>query len=499
MGNLTIEYRRRIAKLLSGKAIVAPKGTNHIDDEWSENTIYKGEIAINLGTGEIVSSDGETIIQGNKGESVTNGLQLYPVPGANNGANPLWIAISSGKGTINGKTYWHTSVVESSADRNNPGDFKFEENKGTSKKYWLVYGRPANKEDDPNEEIYDGTLQQYKMKFFTFAVDSFNKVFEDDLEKYNNTKYSLEDSLFLGVVYMPDDYTVDSYNELRPWSVSINNEFAEFSLNHSSNVDMNQVTPGALVDSIRKSLIEYEPDASQQRRCMVLIEGQTFKSGSNLYYVNETHYCDDIETSLDEGKITQLTGAGEGGTTTDIHSSLKNLSYDKSGHTGFQRQTMVSTSGPETCSFIPKAGDFWINIDNDNTIRAGFVYVPGKGWVEFINCTRDSKDNKNLSVDEISTITFTNKQADTFIAMSVNGIMANYPDDYHFELDGTRVEFEKIDSTSQYQTVWTGDFDLNEDDQISFYYIESAPVVIDTTDWNVLDGGSSTEALFMEK
>lgn len=487
-GNLTTEYRRRISKIVDGKPVVADNGTNHIDDSWTENTIYKGEIAVDLDSGKIYTSDGTTSVELNKKNTTVGGLQLMPVTGATTYSNPLWIEITSGTAVLNGKTYWHTSVKDKDSSITT-GDFVFEPNTANNSKYWLVYAKPYETTNKNYE--YDDETQTSNLDFFAFSVDSEDELYLDDYSSY--TTEDLDSSIFLGVVWMPAKYNSKSKNKLRPWSVSVSQEGLEYSLIDAITSDKEEVTPSALMKEIKSGLASYTP-GNTPRECLCLVKGQVFLYGASLCLVLETHYCDDIDTSIEEGKIVKL-GEGGGSVGSSIHSDLSGLAYGLTGHEGtFQRKTTVSTSSPTSYSNISN-GDFWITLEENGSVNAGYVYADGK-WVEFITTVRDSLNNKDLTIDDMESVVFTNKQANTYIGLSVNGIMCRYGEDYTFMLDGEEVEMEDVDNTSSYSVNLTTEYEIEDDDVISFYYLESEPLVIDMTDWNVLDGGSSTKAIW---
>lgn len=501
MSNLTTEYRRRIEKLIDGKPTIAQKGTNHIDDNWSNETIYKGEIAIDINKGKAYTSDGSTSIEVNKRNTLQYGLQLIPVPGAANDANGLWACITTGKATINGKSYWHTSVVDADATRDIQGDISFSKNTSQSPIYYLVYGKAGKtycEKHTSENEMYDN-FQQYNLDFFAFSIGSqVNDLYSEEkiAAAAENAGYSLDDAIFIGIVWMPENYDGRGVNRIRPWNAGVSESGINYSFIKGSVTDALETSPGQLIDDIKAALATYTP-SSNIRENKILIEGQVFTSGTSMYLVKKTHYCSSITESLDNEWIVMFGGqSGEG---VSQHSSLGGLEYGITGHEGsFQRKTQISTAAPPSGKYdaYTAGGDMWIKIKEDGVVEAGWIYIEGKGWVEFLHCTKETTNYKNIRKDDLQGLVFTNKQADTFIQMTVNGLVANYDTDYYFKKDGAKVEFEDIDNVSNYDIIWTGDYDLDDNDIISLSYIESAPIVIDTTDWNVLDGGSSTKGMW---
>ena len=498
MGNLTTEYRRRIAKLLKKRAEIARKGTNHIDDNWGEDTIYKGEIAVHLDGGKLYTSDGSTAVKLNAPNAIRNGLQLMPID-SNNG-NACWIKISSGRALINGKTYWHESVADKPGSIA-MGDFCFAENSSQSPIYYLVYARPF-KSTDSNyyDYAYDDETQTANMNFFAISVKS-----EDDLYRDNYDDLLGDDKdncIFLGSVLVPGNYTSGSENKLRPWSVSTCSAGRKYNFIDDIVEDGEEVSPSELMWKIKSGMANYSP-SDDPREHLYLVEGQVFTSGAAMYIVLETHYCESIDKSLEDEKIVIVGGGGGGTGSTTNHAELTNLDYKSSGHRGFQKRTTVSALAPSQYNFgasNPEQGDFYIKVQSDGTVDAGFVYVTEGSsgrWVEFINCTKDSLNLKDLGMNDLTSVTFIDKQDGTYIGMSVNGQMCSYKHDYKFFKDNVEVEMKEVDNDSEYEVKWvSNDFDLDENDLISFYYLESAPIIIDTTEWNVLEGGSSTNGMW---
>ena len=499
MSNLTTEYRRRISKLLTGKAEVAQRGTNHIDDKWSENTIYKGELAVNLNTGKLYSSDGDTAIELNKRKTIIDGLQLYPVPGAESteACNNLFIAISSGSACINGKTYWHTSVFDNLSTQNYNGDFMFEENLLDKEVFNIVYAKPASKLIPLDAYEYDEDKQQSNLSFFSIRVNQLSDLWKSKEQLQELTEEDLDSAVFLGVVWMPEKYTVRHRgNFLRPWSCGVSSDLKSYNWITSNVEDSIELNPGVLVNEVRSCLGNYTP--GNRREYRVVVKDQLFTSGTSLYLVLETHLLTSIDESLAANKIIMFGGQGAEGAST--HSSLVGLNWGQTGHEGtFQRRTIVTMSSEAPTDNYTRNGDFWIQVSPSGILQAGYVYYEGVGWIEFINNVKESYKYKDFKINQYESYTFDNKQTNTFIRLEVNGVGCNYGTDYYFTKSGESgvAKFEDIDNTSEYIMTWCSrDYDLDEGDSLSISYIESDPVVVDTVEWNVVAGGSSSENLY---
>lgn len=503
MTNLTTEYRRRISKLLDGKPDIAKKGTNHIDDEWSKDTIYKGEIGIDLNKGKLYTSDGDTAVTLNKAKMVEFGLQLIPVPGASSGANALWIDITSGKASINGKSYWHTSVLDKNSNEQVNGDFVFAPNYDNKELYYLIYAKPAEKGTERYE--YDEETQESNLDFFAVKLDNESELYSDSFAPY--TQEDLSNAILLGALLMPGRYTSSSVNKLRPWSVSVAESGIEYSFFDTITIDKEEETVSELLYSIKSGMCNYAPDETNKRADKVVIKGQVFTSGTSMYLVLETHYCESISQSLNDKKIVMFGSAGGSGGDIKMHSSLMGLTYAESGHIGFQRKVIVSQEEPNARN-TPRDvhdGALWFKMSSDSSdaiLEAGFMYYKNK-WIEFVNSAKESYKYKNFQYDANAEFVFDYKQADTFIRLDVNGVGCNYDTDYYFKNSGGKVRFKDIDNKSPYKLVWCSqDYELDNEDSLSLSYLESNPIIvemiIDSTDWNVVYGGSSSENISQE-
>jgi len=117
MSNLVTTYTRRISKIVNGvpelpKIIVGEEGnetvlylpgSNHVDnpDAWNDNTIYRGELALDLTKGKVYTSDDHGIIEFGAQDMIINGMQVYGAPGV--------IKVSPGKVRINGRIFEWTA------------------------------------------------------------------------------------------------------------------------------------------------------------------------------------------------------------------------------------------------------------------------------------------------------------------------------------------------------------------------------------------------------
>lgn len=107
---LTKNLVRRIEKTLSNvKPDIPQIGTNHVDDAslWTDNTIYKGELALNISNGEIFTQDDVQPVAFGREDGILSGLTI-----STSGVSTTEINVSSGTVRIKGRTYKYNSTVD---------------------------------------------------------------------------------------------------------------------------------------------------------------------------------------------------------------------------------------------------------------------------------------------------------------------------------------------------------------------------------------------------
>lgn len=110
MSNLKESYIRRTEReITSERPDIPPQGTNPVDDAnvWTENSLFKNEIGINLESGEIFTQDGIQPIHLARENGILSGLVV-----STSGVSLREVNVSAGKIRINGRVYSHNSTVD---------------------------------------------------------------------------------------------------------------------------------------------------------------------------------------------------------------------------------------------------------------------------------------------------------------------------------------------------------------------------------------------------
>lgn len=110
MSSLITEFIRRVEKLIAGsRPKMPPVGTNHVDDynQWTSDTLYKGELGINIEEGSLFTQDGSQPVELNTEDAFLGGHVLQT-----SGVSSQYLSVTQGKIRINGKTYYTPTPVD---------------------------------------------------------------------------------------------------------------------------------------------------------------------------------------------------------------------------------------------------------------------------------------------------------------------------------------------------------------------------------------------------
>lgn len=101
--------RRTEKKLSNNRPDIPPIGTNHVDDadQWTDNTLYNGELGLNISKGEIYTQDDVQPVAFGREDGLISGLTI-----STSGVSTSEINVSEGKVRINGRTYKFNSAID---------------------------------------------------------------------------------------------------------------------------------------------------------------------------------------------------------------------------------------------------------------------------------------------------------------------------------------------------------------------------------------------------
>lgn len=236
--NILKEFSRRIEKFFTtenGQHIqptIPPKGSTHRDEEWSHTDIYQGELALGLTEGKIFTSDGDKLIHLNQNEGfIVSGMCLSKPLNSFSGNIPFWVTITNGEISINNKRYiWIDDNLDSPVNDN--GNLLL----------------PAHTQVGPRID-------------YIFAVLVYNSTTgEDEVAFQIKSSYNIldinghptigapDDSIFLGVVYVPD-----GYNQLSTYALSMYSVCAM-----SPTYPISNIEPIDFIGGIKRSVLYYK-------------------------------------------------------------------------------------------------------------------------------------------------------------------------------------------------------------------------------------------------
>lgn len=302
MANLVSQFVRRIELFLNTVIGSRPKsglqGTNHIDNpnDWGGNEIYKGELAINIDTGKVYTSDGLEIIQINEDDGILEGCILKtPSSTGLGGSIPLKLTITSGIVRIAGRNYYHVSNDDGIL---NNADIDVNPNPSLLPRIDMIYAKAS---DPLTNATTPWDTNEYSPVFYiiegTPGQPSLEQLPNISSSILNNSYPVEPDSVFIGYVYVPANYSLSSSHQLRPRSVS--NLWSIYPISE---------TPASLTAKLISENEVYRPDLIDNPNSFyinnqLLINKDADKNINELYRVCETHYSIDLATSIANSQI----------------------------------------------------------------------------------------------------------------------------------------------------------------------------------------------------
>ncbi len=317
---LIVDYGRNISKIVDGEPKVALPGTNHVmnPDVWDDNTIYDGEVAIDLNNGIIYTSDGNSIIRISSENRIINGLQvLAPSIADTNDPNnlSLGLEVSSGYAMIKSKIYKYNSV-------SGTGILDiFVNPTGGHERYDLIWGVYSNDKYNSND-VYN----KLDIKVVSGAGDIETLINnEDDYLPYQNgIKCGYDSCILLAIVWVPRGYDVGSPHMIRPFSWNVDGDKRKYNIITNNNYD--SVRINEFIGYIKNHIFDYV-EGGVWREKKVYLGGCVVKYDGKLYYADKTKFVNSIN-DLDE-----ISGNGSNyvaGDGIDINNNEISVKYDGS-------------------------------------------------------------------------------------------------------------------------------------------------------------------------
>ena len=287
MSKFKIDILRRIENFSSTLGIkpkVGKVNENHVEDDWENERIYKGEIFFNLVDNKIFTSNGREILHLNTPKNyVLNGLEVQKPPTAGEGIG-LDLRINSGYAVIDGKLCKHVSESVVNPD---VSDYQISlsgvpaiENKIVllfAKQVELLPGQVQTTDEFDIgfvQHIITGSnaisnFEQLNLKHLPGDI-LYNLLYQDPsvngLLPFMNKKHML-----VSIIFVPSNYNISSYNILEP--ISLSNNCSSFPLQEKSAKDL-------LCDRLN-TITTWDAEK-------VFYKSQIIRDKNNLYMVHKT-------------------------------------------------------------------------------------------------------------------------------------------------------------------------------------------------------------------
>lgn len=264
MDKLNKSYTRRIEKIItSDRPNIAPVGTNHIKNSelWTANTTYKGELSINMTSGELFTQDGKQPIHIGKENSILSGLVI-----STSGVSLREINISNGKVSIKKRVYKYNST-----DDIDDATVYIDNNIETFSRLDAICVKG-------DITVYDLTDEHYGVDF---------KVFKGAIASNIPAPIIDDDYILLGLVLVKPNQT--EQDVLRPLSVGSLYSYPIF-----------PTTPEKFINDVKTRIWRWQPNT-------LYFENQTVQFDNNLYRVAYTQVSgSDLTADFANDKLISL-------------------------------------------------------------------------------------------------------------------------------------------------------------------------------------------------
>ena len=428
---LIVDYGRNISKIVDGEPKVALPGTNHVmnPDVWDDNTIYDGEVAIDLKNGIIYTSDGNSIIRISSENRIINGLQvLAPSIADTNDPNnlSLGLEVSSGYAMIKSKIYKYNSV-------SGTGILDiFVNPTGGYERYDLIWGVYSNDKYDSND-VYN----KLDIKVVSGAGDIETLINnEDDYLPYQNgIKCSYDSCILLAIVWVPRGYDVGSPHMIRPFSWNVDGDKRKYNIITNNNYD--SVRINEFIGYIKNHIFDYV-EGGVWREKKVYLGGCVVKYDGKLYYADKTKFVNSIN-DLDE-----ISGNGSNyvaGDGIDINNNEISVKYDGSsiklnGNGELYTEVTGGLDDYNRLFFADIKRGNGIAIEFDKELVEGVNNILDSDNLNIYNGDKIILDNNNLKITNVDNGLQTNILNDIILKYGIKSVKtqidSNWFNGFHY-------------------------------------------------------------------
>lgn len=312
------KFSRRIEKIISSlRPVIPPQGTNHVDDasEWTQNSIYPGELALNATCGTLWTQDGEKSYQPNTENAILSGLVLTNV-----GASGTYLAVSDGYARFKGRTY-----VYKTPSLLNPSSITIESSSGApGPRIDAIVAAPGTTYNE-TEELYELELSVIRGSEY-YAGCGEVKLWPPTVDEPDE---NCEGGYFLlGLVYVPANLN-QATTQLYPLSVvdaKMNTATAtpedpdDLTSPFYSTYPLPIITVNDFIRRRQRANFEWSQNT-------LFFENQLIfsKAGGcgTMYYVKKTYQSSDsLATDVSSTNLIEFCTSGEGSASVDTFSDI---------------------------------------------------------------------------------------------------------------------------------------------------------------------------------
>lgn len=318
MTKLRIDYSRKIENNTSDDTVlpvVGKPGENHIADDWTNETLYNGEVFLNTANGKVFTSDGVHILQLNSPKNqILSGLEVKRSSEAGEGI-ALDLEITNGYAIIDNK------LIQYDDHQENVSNYQIDlTGQPVSYAKMCFLFAKINKIDPPLTQTANYNTISFVQHIVTGTnnlsqFDNLNLTNLESTDVLSNFLYKTEselgltsfmnsEHLLLGIVFVPANYNVSSFSVLDP--ISLSNIRSSYPLQEKTYKQL-------LLDRINtidvwdKFKVFYKSQIIRHQNNLFMVH-KTFGNGINdaitEFFVND--YLESSEAEITDGFISKM-------------------------------------------------------------------------------------------------------------------------------------------------------------------------------------------------